>query len=145
MSCGDIYKALSSEPLSVYTEDNRHQVPTNSCCCTLLPVAGILWGGEAARGEVQKRGDKEKKEHCTISAGKRRALVHFLLTVEAGVAAGTLTKVAAAIVLLPASAAVEARGVGACQQAVLTVGAFETLGTRAHVAVLQILARTKTS
>lgn len=26
---------------SVYMQDNRHQVPTNSCCSSLLPVARI--------------------------------------------------------------------------------------------------------
>lgn len=36
-SCGDIYIEL----LTVYMEDNRHGVPSNSCCSTLLPAAGI--------------------------------------------------------------------------------------------------------
>lgn len=79
------------------------------------------------------------EEDCTISTGKRRALVHSLLAVESGVAAGTLAHVAAAIVLLPALATVETGGVGACQQAVLTVGTLETLGTSARVATFQIL------
>lgn len=75
-----------------------------------------------------------------ISAGKRRALVHSLLTVESSEAAGTLAHVAAAIVLLPALAAVKAGVVGACQQAVLAVGALEIWGTFALVAALQICA-----
>lgn len=94
--------------------------------------------GEKERGEVQKGGQRGE-EDCTISAGKRRALVHSLLAVESGVAAGTLAHVAAAIVLLPALATVETGGVGARQQAVLAVGALETLGTGAHVATFQIL------
>lgn len=76
----------------------------------------------------------------TISAGKRRALVHSLLTVESSEAAGTLAHVAAAIVLLPALAAVKAGVVGACQQAVLAVGALKIRGTCALVATLQICA-----
>lgn len=75
----------------------------------------------------------------TISAGKRCALVHPLLAVESGVAAGTLAHVAAAVVLLPALAAVEARLVGARRLAVLAVGALEARRARAHVATLQIL------
>lgn len=106
-------------------------------------------GRETERGEVQNgRGGggggqggegQGGEEDCTISAGKRRALVHSLLAVESGVAAGTLAHVAAAIVFLPALAAVETGGVGARQQAVLTVGALEPLGARALVAGLQIL------
>lgn len=101
-------------------------------------------GGETERGEVQngrggRGGGQRGEEDCTISAGKRRALVHSLLAVESGVAAGTLAHVAAAIVLLPALAAVETGGVGARQQAVLTVGALELFGARALVAGLQIL------
>lgn len=76
----------------------------------------------------------------TISAGQRRALVHSLLTVESSVAARTLAHVAAAVVLPPALAAVEAGRVGARQQAVLTVGALVTLATGAHVATLQVSA-----
>lgn len=128
------FTSCCSELPSVYTEDNRHQVPTNSCCSTLLPLLQEFEGGGNKRGEVQKG-----EEDCTISAGKRRALVHSLLAVESGVAAGTLAHVAAAIVLLPALAAVEAGGVGASQQAVLAVGALETLDARAHVAIFQIL------
>ena len=88
-----------------------------------------------------RKGGRRGEEGRTISAGKRRALVHSFLTVESGVAPGTLAHVAAAIVLLPALATVEAGGIGACQQAVLAVGALETLGTRAHVATLQILGK----
>lgn len=86
-------------------------------------------------------GGQKGEEDCTISAGKRRALVHSLLAVESGVAAGTLAHVAAAIVLLPAFATVETGGVGAGQQAVLAVGALETLETLACVAALQILGK----
>lgn len=93
-------------------------------------------GGERARGSSERGGGQRGEEDCTISAGKRRALVHSLLAVESGVAAGTLALIAAAIVLLPAFATVETGGVGTGQQAVLTVGALETLGTRAHVATL---------
>lgn len=99
--------------------------------------------GDGARGSSEWKGGREGgqrgEEDCTISAGKRRALVHSLLAVESGVAAGTLAHVAAAIVLLPALAAVETGGVGARQQAVLTVGALEPLGAGALVAGLQIL------
>lgn len=101
-------------------------------------------GGERARGSSERwgRGGGQKgEEDCTISAGKRRALVHSLLAVESGVAAGTLAHVAAAIVLLPAFATVETGGVGAGQQAVLAVGALETLETLACVAALQILGK----
>lgn len=77
---------------------------------------------------------------ATISTGKRRALVHSLLTVEAGVAAGTLAHIAASIVLFLAFATVEARGVTACQRTVLTVGALKTLWTLALIAALQIRA-----
>ncbi len=95
-------------------------------------------GGRKSEGKFRKGGREGQRgeEDCTISAGKRRALVHSLLAVESGVAAGTLAHIAAAIVLLPAFAAVETGGVCTRQQAVLTVGALETLGTRAHVATL---------
>lgn len=119
--------------------DNRHQVPTNSCCSSLLQLQEFAGGGEKERGEVQKGGGQRGEEDCTISTGKRRALVHSLFTVESGVAAGTLTHVAAAIVLLPAFATVETGRVGACQQAVFTVGALKTWGTCTHVATFQIL------
>lgn len=99
-------------------------------------------GGEKERGEVQKGGQRGE-EDCTISAGKRRALVHSLLTVESGEAAGTLAHVAAAIVLLPAFATVEAGRVGTGQQAVLTVGALVARPTSALVAALQILMELK--
>lgn len=84
-------------------------------------------------------GVKRGEEGRTVSAGKRRALVHSLLAVEPRVAAGTLAHVAAPVVLLPAFAAVETRRVGARQQAVLAVGALEAVGTRALVATVQIL------
>lgn len=102
-------------------------------------------GGRKSEGKFRKErgGGQRQEEDCTISAGKRRALVHSLLAVESGVAVGTLAHVAAAIVLLPALATVEAGGVRARQQAVLTVGALETWGTRAHVAILQILRKWK--
>lgn len=98
-------------------------------------------GGGGERGEVQKGGGggQRGEEDCTISAGKRRALVHSLFAVEPGVAMGTLAHVAAAIVLLPALATVKTGGVCTRQQAVFTVGAFETLGTRTHVAAFKIL------
>lgn len=96
--------------------------------------------GEKERGEVQKGGGGVKEgRKTTISAGKRRALVHSLFAVEPGVAMGTLAHVAAAIVLLPALATVKTGGVGTRQQAVFTVGAFETLGARTHVAAFKIL------
>lgn len=76
----------------------------------------------------------------SISAGKRRALVHFLLAVEPGVASGTLAHVAAPVVLLLTFPLVEAGRVSTGQQAVLTVGTLEALGTGAHVAALQICA-----
>lgn len=113
-------------------------IPVVPHCFQLQEFEG---GGEIERGEVQKGGvgGQRGEEDRTISTGKRRALVHSLLAVESGVAAGTLAHVAAAIVLLPALAAVEAGRVGARQQAVLAVGALETLGARAHVAAFQIL------
>lgn len=99
-------------------------------------------GGE---GEVQKKkgGWQRGKEDRTISAGKRRALVHFLLAVEPGVASGTLAHVAAPVVLLLTFPLVEAGRVSTGQQAVLTVGTLEALGTGAHVAALQILGKRK--
>lgn len=97
-------------------------------------------GGGRSRGSSERgRGGQRGEEDCTISTGKRRALVHSLFAVESGVAAGTLAHVAAAIVLLPAFATVETGGVGARQQAVFTVGALETLGTCTRVAAFQIL------
>lgn len=117
-------------------------IPVVPRCFQLQEFEG---GGEKERGEVQKGGGggggQKGEEDCTISAGKRRALVHSLLAVESGVAAGTLAHVAAAIVLLPAFATVETGGVGAGQQAVLAVGALETLETLACVAALQILGK----
>lgn len=107
----------------------------------VVPVAGIGVGGER---EVQKkRGGQRGKEDCTISAGKRRALVHFLLAVEPGVASGTLAHVAAPVVLFLTFPLVEAGRVGTGQQAVLTVGTLKALGTGAHVATLQILEKWK--
>lgn len=100
-------------------------------------------GGRKSEGKFRKGGSKEGEEGCTISAGKRRALVHSLLAVESCVATGTLALVAATIVLLPAFATVEAGGVGARQQAVFTVGALEALGARAPVAAFQILGKRK--
>lgn len=84
-------------------------------------------------------GGQRAEEDHTISTGKRRAFVHSLLTVESGVAGRTLAHVAAAIVFLPAFAAMEARGVSTCQQVVLAVGTLKTLETCAPVAGLQIL------
>lgn len=95
--------------------------------------------GEARAAATHADATLEQAQ-TTISAGKRRALVHSLLAVESSIAAGTLAHIAAAIVFLPAFSPVEARGVIACQQAVLTVRALETLGARAHVAALQIRA-----
>lgn len=108
----------------------------------VVPVAGIGVGGER---EVQKKrgGGQRGKEDCTISAGKRRALVHFLLAVEPGVASGTLAHVAAPVVLFLTFPLVEAGRVGTGQQAVLTVGTLKALGTGAHVATLQILEKWK--
>lgn len=108
----------------------------------VVPVAGIGVGGER---EVQKKGGggQRGKEDCTISAGKRRALVHFLLAVEPGVASGTLAHVAAPVVLFLTFPLVEAGRVGTGQQAVLTVGTLKALGTGAHVATLQILDKWK--
>lgn len=108
----------------------------------VVPVAGIGVGGER---EVQKKrgGGQRGKEDCTISAGKRRALVHFLLAVEPGVASGTLAHVAAPVVLFLTFPLVEAGRVGTGQQAVLTVGTLKALGTGAHVAPLQILEKWK--
>lgn len=48
------FTSRCSELPSVYKEDNRHQVPTNSCCSTLLPVAGI-WGGKFRKGGKEGR------------------------------------------------------------------------------------------
>lgn len=98
--------------------------------------------GGKERGEVEERGvggGQRGEEGRTISAGKRRALVHSLFTVKPCVAVGTLAHVAAAIVLFPALASMETGGVCTGQQAVFTVGALETLGTRARVAAFQIL------
>lgn len=116
-------------------------IPVVPRCFQLQEFEG--GGGERARGSSERwgRGGQKGEEDCTISAGKRRALVHSLLAVESGVAAGTLAHVAAAIVLLPAFATVETGGVGAGQQAVLAVGALETLETLACVAALQILGK----
>lgn len=122
-------------------QDNRHQVPTDSCCFSLLPVVRIR-KGEKERGEVQERGaggGQRGEEERTISTGKRRALVHSLFTVESCVAVGTLAHVAAAIVLFPALAAMETGRVCTGQQPVFTVGALETLRARAHVAGFKIL------
>lgn len=94
---------------------------------------------ERNRGSGCERGEEDR----TISAGKRRALVHPLLTVESSVAWGTLAHVAATIVFLPAFPTVETWRVGACQQVVFAVGAFETLGTCAHIAAIQVLWKTK--
>ena len=115
-------------------------IPVVPRCFQLQEFEG---GGKKERGEVQRgEGGRQKgEEDGTISAGKRRALVHSLLAVESGVAAGTLAHVAAAIVLLPAFATVETGGVGAGQQAVLAVGALETFQTLARVAALQILGK----
>lgn len=93
-------------------------------------------------GEVQG-GWQRGKEDRTISAGKRRALVHFLLAVEPGEASGTFAHVAVPVVLLLALAAVEAGRVGTRQQVVLAVGTVKALGTGAHVAALQILGKRK--
>lgn len=114
-------------------------IPVVPHCFQLQEFEG---GGERARGSSE-RGGQRGEEDCTISTGKRRALVHSLFAVESGVAAGTLAHVAAAIVLLPAFATVETGGVGARQQAVFTVGALETLGTCTHVATFQILGELK--
>lgn len=97
-------------------------------------------GGERARGSSEKGGQRGEEDR-TISAGKRRALVHSLLTVESGVAARTVAHVAAAVILLPALATVEAGGICTCQQAVLTVGTLKTFEARALVAALQILGK----
>lgn len=102
---------------------------------------------EFERGEVQERGvggGQRGEEGRTISTGKRRALVHSLFTVEPCVAAGTRAHVAAAIVLFPALASMETGRVCTGQQAVFTVGALETLGTRARVAAFKILERGQT-
>lgn len=128
-------------------QDNRHQVPTNSCCSSLLPVARIR-KGEKERGEVQERGvggGQRGEEDRTISAGKRRALVHSLFAVESRVAVGTFAHVAAAIVLFPALASMETGRVCTGQQAVFAVGALKTLGTRAQVASFKILEGKKTA
>lgn len=77
---------------------------------------------------------------ATVVAGQRGALVDLLLTVEAGVAARTVAPVAPPPVALRAAAAVETGRVGARQQAVLAVGAFETRRTGALVAPLQVRA-----
>lgn len=98
-----------------------------------------LEGGEKEQGEVQEKGVGLRRGGRTVGAGKRRALVHSLLAVQAGVAAGAFAHVAAAVFLLPALATVETGGVGARQQAVLTVGALKTLGARAHITTFQIL------
>lgn len=95
-------------------------------------------GGRRSEGKFRIGGQRGEEDR-TISTGKRRALVHSLLTVESSVASGTLAHVAAAIVLLPAFSTVEAGWVGTGQQAVLTVGSLETLLACTHVAVLQIL------
>lgn len=114
----------------------------------VIPVVPLCFqlqefeGGRKSEGKFRKGGQRGE-EDFTISAGKRRALVHSLLAVESGVAARTLAHVAAAIVLLPAFATVETGGVSARQQAVLTVGALEALGTCAHVATFQILGKRK--
>lgn len=137
----DAFTSRGYELPSVYRQDNRHRVPTNSCCFSLLPVVRIR-KGEKERGEVQERGvggGQRGEEDRTISAGKRRALVHSLFTVESCVAVGTLAHVAAAIVLFPALAAMETGRVCTGQQSVLTVGALETLGACAHVAGVKIL------
>lgn len=137
----DAFTSCDCELPSVYMQDNRHQVPTDSCCFSLLPVVRIR-KGEKERGEVQERGaggGQRGEEDRTISTGKRRALVHSLFTVESCVAVGTLAHVAAAIVLFPALAAMETGRVCTGQQPVFTVGALETLGARAHVAGFEIL------
>lgn len=102
----------------------------------------LEWGG---KGKFRKKrgGGQRGKEDCTISAGKRRALVHFLLAVEPGVASGTLAHVAVPVVLFLTFPLVEAGRVGTGQQAVLTVGTLKALGTGAHVATLQILEKWK--
>lgn len=108
----------------------------------VVPVAGIGVGG--GKGSSKKGGGGQRgKEDCTISAGKRRALVHFLLAVEPGVASGTLAHVAAPVVLFLTFPLVEAGRVGTGQQAVLTVGTLKALRTGAHVAALQILEKWK--
>lgn len=106
---------------------------------TLIDVDLAALAGKSCAAAAYTHAAMDQAQ-TTISAGKRRALVHSLLTVESGVAAGTLAHVAAAIVLLPAFATVEAWGIGARQQAVLTVGTLKTLGTCAHVAALKICA-----
>lgn len=105
----------------------------------LVDVDFAALAGESSTAATHSHAAMNQTE-TTISAGKRRALVHSLFAVESGVAAGTLAHIAAAIVLLPAFTAVEARGVCTRQQAVLAVGALKTLGTRACVARLQICA-----
>lgn len=90
-----------------------------------------------------REGRKKGEEGRTISAGKRRAFIHPLLTVEASVARGTLTHVAAPTVFLPAFTAVETWRVSACQQVVFAVGALEALRTCAHVAAFQVLWQNK--
>lgn len=101
-----------------------------------IPVVPHCFQLQEFQGGKFVEGGQRGEEDCTISAGKRRALVHSLLAVESGVAAGTLAHVAAAIVPLPALAAVEAGGIGTRQQALLTVGALEAPETFALVAVL---------
>lgn len=120
----------------------RRTIDTKFPPIPVVPVAGIGVGGKG-KFRKKKRGGQRGKEDCTISAGKRRALVHFLLAVEPGVASGTLAHVAAPVVLFLTFPLVEAGRVGTGQQAVLTVGTLEALGTGAHVAALQILEKWK--
>lgn len=140
---GIFTRRRSELPECLYDEDNRRRVPTNSCC-SLPSNSASSWknlkrgGGIKGKSRVGQGGLGWRKSR-TISARKRGALVHPLLAVASGVAKGTLAHVAAAVVLLPALAAVEARLVGARQLAVLAVGALEARRARAHVAALQIL------
>lgn len=49
--------------------DNRHQVPTNSCCSPLLQLQEFAGGGEKERGEVQKGGVKEGRKTVPLAQG----------------------------------------------------------------------------
>lgn len=75
----------------------------------------------------------------TVGARQSRAFVHSSFAVETRVASGTVTRVAAPVVLLVASAAMKARRVCAGEQAVFTVSSLKARQTGADVTFIKIL------
>lgn len=67
----DAFTSCGCELLSVYMWDNRHRVPSNSCCSSLLPVARIR-KGERSEGKLKKggwEGVKEERKAVPLAQG----------------------------------------------------------------------------